>query len=111
MKTEAKTKKQYLFHSNLAGLQYYDALDVWDELKIGTRLNFKAEPSNKRDENAIEVFYKEHKLGYVPASHNHQMAVLLNAGWVHAFEMRIQSIFPEEHMNNRIEIKIAVLPV
>jgi hypothetical protein len=37
----------YLLHCFIAGLQYYDVLEIWKELKIGEGLKLIPEPENR----------------------------------------------------------------
>ena len=86
----------------IAGLQYYEALFVINRLKIGQKLKLKPEPSNIYDENAVEIYYKKHKLGYIPKTSNYSVAVILNAGWK-IFECYVQKID-----RDNLEIQVAV---
>jgi len=58
------TTTTYLLHCFIAGLQYYDVLEIWKSLKIGDRLDLIPEPDNRHDHNAVMVTYKGKQLGY-----------------------------------------------
>jgi hypothetical protein len=97
----------YLHHYYVAGLQYYDALHVWNQLSIGTELELKVEPENKYDRHAVALFLKNAKLGYLPRSENRHIAKILKAGWK-PYEVRIQSIHNNRDMHERLEICIRI---
>ena len=48
-------RKLYYLECNLAGRQYHEANDVWNELKVGTKLCLMRERDNRYDPNAIAV--------------------------------------------------------
>ena len=85
----------------VAGINYYDALFVIEKMKVGDKVKFKLE-DNIYDENAVEVYYKGKKLGYIPRNANYSIATILKAGWK-IFKGYIQNIDKET-----FEIQIAV---
>jgi hypothetical protein len=102
-------RKSYLANLFVAGLQYYDALEVWAELKIGTKLTLEPEPTNPYDRHAIRVLHNGRMLGYLPRNENRHMAKLLNAGW-NPYELLVQGLYEQQPMNERLEVCIRVLP-
>jgi len=88
----------------IAGLQYYEALFIINKLKVGKKLKLKIEPNNIHDENAVEIYYKKHKLGYIPRSANYSIATILKAGW-DIFDCYIQKI---DKQNLLIDVAIFV---
>jgi HIRAN domain-containing protein len=66
--------------SPLAGFRYHAAMDVWDELQIGERLELAREPDNPYDANAVSVSWHGRKLGYVPRRENATLAWALDRG-------------------------------
>lgn len=56
--------KILIYSGLVAGTKNYQYEKV--ALDTGASLTFKAEPSNPYDENAIEIYHKDYKLGYVP---------------------------------------------
>ncbi|MDR3245998.1 MAG: HIRAN domain-containing protein, partial [Prevotellaceae bacterium] len=63
------------FH--IAGFTYYDGVDVFYELRIGTKLILKAEPTNQFDAYAVAIYYNDTKLGYVPREKNKEISKFL----------------------------------
>lgn len=102
-------RKHYLFNCFVAGVQYYDALEAWAELSVGTELHLEPEPDNRYDRHAVKLMLGDKQIGYIPRSENRHMAKLLNAGW-EPYDVRIQSIFNERDMAERIEICVRVIP-
>ena len=74
----------------IAGIAYYEALFVIEELKIGARLRLEAE-ENKHDEHAVAIYYNERKLGYIPRMYNYSIGRILRAGW-NIFDAYVQKI-------------------
>jgi len=93
-------KKVYKnFH--IAGIEYYEALFVIEEIKIGEKVEFKLE-DNIYDENAVAIYYKDKKLGYIPKNANYSIATILKAGW------DIFNGFIQKMDKDKLEIQIAV---
>lgn len=68
--------------SPVAGFQYYDGDKVWAQLQQGAVLQLKAEPSNKYDKDAVEIYWQtgdgqNYKLGYLPRKQNYAVSQLL----------------------------------
>lgn len=66
-----------LQRSPVAGFQYYDGEKVWQSLKAGDLLDLSREPDNPHDNQAVEVLWRGHKLGYVPRHENGTLTMLL----------------------------------
>lgn len=112
-----KTKKLYFKECHLAGRQYHDANEVWQELKVGTLLDLQRAPKNPYDKNAVAVFYskqaeddekEEYLLGYLPRTTNTEIAQLLEMGWASIFECRISKINEDAHYENQIRLTIRI---
>lgn len=50
-----KAKKLYFKETHLAGRQYHDCDEVFDELKVGTLLRLERDLDNRFDHNAVAV--------------------------------------------------------
>lgn len=97
----------YFFHCYIAGLQYYEVLEVWKQLEIGQTLDLIPEPDNRYDKHAVVVAFEGKKLGYLPRSQNRVISKILQAGH-DAYEARIQSLYTQNPMYERIEICLYV---
>ncbi len=68
-----KQERKPLYEFYVAGVQHHELHTCIDELKVGTPLILRAEPSNRFDPNAVRIEFhslnqhKEIMLGYVPA--------------------------------------------
>ena len=94
------------FH--IAGFTYHDGVDVFSELKIGTMLTLLAEPDNRYDNFAVAIYYREHKLGYIPKGKNKYIGKFLNFGHADLFDVKINRISPEEHPEHQIGIVVKI---
>ena len=93
------SRSTYFLHCFIAGLQYYEVLEVWKQLKIGQELDLYPEPDNRYDEHAVIVSFDGKKLGYLPRSQNRVVSKILQAGH-DVYEARIQSLYMENPMND-----------
>ena len=109
-----KAKKLFFKETHLAGRQYHDADEVWDELHVGTLLELERDLDNRYDKNAVAVkFYngndeEGYLLGYIPGEENEEIAQLLEMGWTNIFECRISKINPDAHYENQIRLTIRI---
>ena len=79
------------FH--IAGFRYYSGPSLVARLRPGDRLLFWAEPDNPYDPQAVEVYWGEDKLGYVPRAKNSTLSRLLAQGA--PVTGRIRAVDPE----------------
>lgn len=112
-----KKKKLFFKECHLAGRQYHDANEVWEELKVGTLLELQRDQENPYDKNAVAVVYskmadnsekEEYLLGYLPRTSNTEIAQLLEMGWASIFECRISKINEDAHYENQIRLTIRI---
>lgn len=111
-----KAKKLFFKECHLAGRQYHDVDEVWDELKVGTCLRLERDLDNRYDKDAVAVIYdkevdgerEEFLLGYIPSDENEVIAQLLEMGWNEIFECRISKINAETHYENQIRMTIRI---
>ena len=109
-----EVRKMYFMDCNLAGRQYHDADEVWDELKVGTVLSLERDKENRYDPNAVAVMYKKadeeepYLIGYIPRTDNKIVACFLEMGWKDVFECRISKINEEAHPENQVWLTIKI---
>lgn len=73
-------KSQVKVYDNyVRGLQHYQFVKVEDSIKEGDRLLLRRESENIHDAFAVEIFYNDLKLGYLPAYENIVIANMLDA--------------------------------
>lgn len=74
------TKSQVKIYDNyVKGLTHYQFKKIKNELKIGKPLTLKRDLENIHDSFAVEVYYENFKLGYLPAYENIVLANMLDA--------------------------------
>jgi hypothetical protein len=71
----------------LAGFQYYRAADIWPFLREGETLRLVREAGNPHDANAVAIWFRNEKLGYIPRGANHFLALWMDRG--QSFQGRI----------------------
>ena len=82
-----KAKKLFFKECHLAGRQYHDVDEVWDELHVGTQLELQRDLDNRHDKNAVAVIYRtvdvdtgiveEYLLGYIQAHYENQIRLTI----------------------------------
>ena len=90
--------------SPLAGFRYHAAAEVWDELRVGDRLELSREPGNPHDANAVSVSWRGRKLGYVPRHQNAALAWGLDRGA--SFAARVSRLAPRASPSRRLEFEV-----
>jgi hypothetical protein len=93
---------------SLAGFTYYDGIEVFQELKVGTLLTMQAEPENKYDPNAVAIYYNDKKLGFIPKEENKPIFQFLTLGHTDLFEARINRISPESHPEKQVGVVVRI---
>lgn len=86
----AKTNRLHLQDCRIAGSQYYDCHKVLARQYVGDALRLRRQSATPYDSRAIEVFWREHKLGYLPRLDNAAAASLTDRA--HALRAEIISI-------------------
>jgi hypothetical protein len=102
-------KRRHFCHFNIAGFTYYDGPVAFNDLKIGTELTLKFDETNKYDAHAVEIYYGENKLGFVPRHANTELSKLLECGHHNWFETRIQRISKRENPENQVQVIVYLL--
>jgi hypothetical protein len=102
-------ENKFLKHFNIAGLTYWNAVDVFNELAIGTELQLQAEPDNRYDAEAVAIYYKDKKLGYIPRNMNRSISTFLQCGYNDIFDVRINRIDPTAHTEAQIGVVVRVV--
>jgi hypothetical protein len=69
-----------LQESPIAGFQYYEGDAIWTSLRVGKSLSLVRESFNEYDGDAVAVYFRDHKLGFVPQSENRAVAQMLDRG-------------------------------
>ena len=107
-----ETKKKYFMDCHVAGRMYHDADEVWNKLKVGTKLSIVREADNRYDGNAVAIAYVDNRqtepvcIGYIPRGENELLASFLDMGYQDIFECRINRVNPEAHPEQQLHITI-----
>lgn len=71
-----------IFCGPLAGLRHHELPYVYHHIHEGTRLELRREERNRFDFNAVAVYYRNHKIGFLPKHSNELAAHLIDEGCV-----------------------------
>ena len=71
-----------IYDNYVKGLTHYKFKTIRKQLTVGKELLLKRETTNKYDSFAVEVYFNEHKLGYLAAYENIAIANMLEQGVV-----------------------------
>ncbi|WP_395063609.1 HIRAN domain-containing protein [Flavobacterium sp.] len=69
-----------IYDNYVKGLAHYQFEKIRKQLDVGVELHLKRENTNVYDSFAIEVYFNEHKLGYLAAYENIAIANMLEQG-------------------------------
>ena len=79
-RADAQDRTILLQESPIAGFQYYNGDAIWPSLGVGKRLSLVRESFNKYDDDAVAVYFRNNKLGFVPQIENRAIAQMLDRG-------------------------------
>lgn len=107
MEKRTEQRKHFL-HCNIAGFMYWDGCIAFEKLKVGTKLELEREEYNSHDHNAVAIYYKDMKLGFIPKRHNELVCQFLDMGHNDVFEVRVCQIDEEAHPEHQIHINVYI---
>ncbi len=93
--------------SRLAGFRHHAAPAIWPALHPGVPLVLAAEADNPHDPQAVAVFWRGCKLGYLPRTENLVVSRLLARR--RALSARVQRLEPEAEHDRRLLIEVVML--
>jgi hypothetical protein len=101
-----KTRKPYtvIQHSPIAGFRHHEAPLLWDALRPRLAVTVAREPNNSHDPDAAALFWRGHKLGYLPRGENFLVARLLECD--RPISARIRRLLPNAERNLRIQVEV-----
>ena len=67
-----------LLDCHIAGFQYYEGEAVLPRLNEGSELRLVREADNPYDDKAVAIYYRNHKLGFIPRSDNEVIANMID---------------------------------
>ena len=86
------THSRYLADFNVAGMRYCDGPLHLSKLQPGEKLQLIAEPQKLNDSDAVAIYYKSNKIGYIPQDFNFFPAQLLRFGHKNVLECRVLKV-------------------
>ena len=102
--TSAQSVRLLVQSSPLAGFNYHQAPAVFANLRSGDALALLREADNPHDANAIGVYWREHKLGYVPRAQNAALAWAMDRG--EAVVARVSRLLVHRNPRLRVEFEV-----
>lgn len=93
-----------LQESPIAGFQYYEGDAIWPSLHVGKSLSLVRESFNEYDGDAVAVYFRDHKLGFVPQSENRAVAQMLDRG--ESLEATISRVVNDSDPWERVRMSI-----
>jgi hypothetical protein len=94
-------------HSRLAGFRHHAAPDSWPALRPGSPLTLSAEADNPHDPQAVAIYWRGRKLGYLPRAENLVAARLLARR--RPLGGRIRRLLPKADHDQRLQIEVLLL--
>jgi hypothetical protein len=78
------------------------------QLEIGSPLELVRDEDNKHDPDAVALYFKDYKLGYIPAHENETISQLLDMGYGKIFEVYVNRISKESHPESQVHINVYI---
>ncbi len=95
--------KVRIYDNYVRGLPHYGYEKIKSALQAGTELRLVREAENLHDSFAVQVYFGEIKLGYLPAYENIVLANMIDAGI--ALETRVSAHDLQENMYHRLALE------
>lgn len=109
-----EAKKKYFMDCHLAGRMYHEADEVWEQLRVGTKVELVREADNRYDPQAVMICFNDKEneelvcLGYIPRSQNSTLALFMDMGYSDIFECRINQIDEKAHPEQQVHLTIRI---
>jgi hypothetical protein len=105
-RARAPSPRLHLQDCRIAGSHHYDCRKVLAHLRVGDALRLRRQSDNPHDPRAIEVFWRKHKLGYLPRLDNAAAASL--ADREHALHAEIIGIDDPDEEWEPVKLRVWV---
>ncbi len=106
-KAQQPIQQPSLLEAHIAGYQYYQGEVIQHRIQPGDKLILRPEPENPYDNLAVEIYWKQHKLGYIPRRYNGVIFQLLERK--HPLSARIVELNLQQPIWERLKFEIAHL--
>lgn len=90
--------------SPLAGFDHHQGSHIWSFLHEGEPVRLIREATNPHDANAVAVYFRGDKLGYLPRRENTAVAQLLDRG--HRLEASIVRLRDDPNPWRRVRLRV-----
>lgn len=97
------------FH--IAGFKHWDGIFMLSSLKVGQKLELRAEFDNPMDPDAVAIYLEGAKLGYIPREYNSVIAQLMYFGHKDVFEAFVLGVDPEAEPWKQVRVGVRVRDV
>jgi hypothetical protein len=87
---------------------YHDGLSVINELKIGTEIRLVPEFDNPYDPEAVAIFCKDKKIGFIPKDKNSLVSLLIYFGYGDILEAKIAQVNHEQHPERQFRLVVKI---
>jgi hypothetical protein len=101
---ESSGRKVVIQRSPITGFRHHEAPFVWSALQKSVPVTLAREPSNRHDPDAVALYWKGRKLGYLPRGENFMVARLLERE--RRLGARIRRLSPKAERNRRIQVEV-----
>lgn len=88
----------------LAGFRHHAALRLWPALRRRALLRLVREPDNRHDANAVALYWRGEKLGYLPRRENLVAARLLDRQ--RQLSARVERLAADGDSNQRVRLAV-----
>jgi hypothetical protein len=99
-------KSRNILDCHIAGFTYYDGLEVIEEIRLGSPVRLESEPDNPYDPEAVVIYFRDKKIGYIPKLKNREISNLLYFGYRDIFEAKISSINLEAEPEQKLRVVV-----
>jgi len=104
--SQAAERMILLQESPVAGFQYHRGHDIWPFLREGERVSLVRESFNGHDHDAVAVYFRNDKLGFIPHRQNTTIAQMLDRG--EKLNAKITRLLDENNPWRRVRISISL---
>jgi hypothetical protein len=105
-KAKPKQPTLLLQQSPIAGFQYYDGEQLWDQFQLNQPLTLQREADNPHDKRAVAIYWRHQKLGYIPRRDNTAISQLIDRG--QTLQVSIQQLNDTDNVWKRMQIAVMV---
>lgn len=98
-------QKQTLLQCFVAGFSYYHGPQLLGKMEIGDTIKLVREPTNKFDNKAIALYFKNNKIGFIPRTDNQVLSNIMDANTL-KLQAEISYVNPKKDSWEQVEITV-----